>query len=73
MCGTRGPDLRIQTKSGKDATDRFPELADITRVLADAVLDGELVAFTGGRPDWGATMSRRLARPAAARALAEES
>jgi bifunctional non-homologous end joining protein LigD len=73
MCGTRGVDLRIQTKSGKDATDRLPELADITGVLADAVLDGELVAFTGGRPDWGATMSRRLARPAGARALAEES
>lgn len=44
--------LRLETTRQLDATDRFPELAGLADILAPhrVILDGEVVAFEGGRP-----------------------
>jgi bifunctional non-homologous end joining protein LigD len=50
-----GGRLRLEARSGRDITARYPELRELGRALAgrEAVLDGEVVAFdTGGRPSF---------------------
>ncbi|HEX8804064.1 MAG TPA: non-homologous end-joining DNA ligase [Acidimicrobiales bacterium] len=49
-----GRPLRLETTRGLDATVRFPELAGFPAAVSPhrAVLDGELVAFDGGRPSF---------------------
>ena len=73
----QGGRLRLQARSGRDITPRYPELRPIAEALAgrEVVLDGEVVAFDGGRPsfqklqgadapDLASTQIRRLARDA---------
>lgn len=61
---------RLQTRRGHDVTSRFPELGEV-EALGDVLLDGELVVLgETGRPDFGATISRLLAKPARAGVLA---
>jgi len=50
-----GGRLRLEARSGRDITPRYPELRELGRALAgvDAVLDGEVVAFDAdGRPSF---------------------
>ncbi|GGD15427.1 non-homologous end-joining DNA ligase [Nocardioides daphniae] len=47
---------RLTSRNGNDVTGAFPELA--TLEVPDLVLDGEVVAFTDGRPDFGALATR---------------
>jgi bifunctional non-homologous end joining protein LigD len=50
-----GGRLRMEARSGRDITPRYPELRELGRALAgvDAVLDGEVVAFDAdGRPSF---------------------
>jgi bifunctional non-homologous end joining protein LigD len=59
--------LRLETTRGLDALARFPELAGLPEALAPhrAVLDGEVVAFVGGKPNFGQLQHRmHLTRPA---------
>ncbi|MBC3844648.1 hypothetical protein GXW82_44080 [Streptacidiphilus sp. 4-A2] len=64
--------LRLLTRNGNPATDRFPELAELLELLPgrNAVLDGEIVAADDqGRPDFGRLQQRMtLRRPAEIRA-----
>ncbi|WP_188053073.1 DNA ligase D [Sphingosinithalassobacter sp. CS137] len=50
--GAGGP--RIFTRSGLDWTDKFPGIADAAASLrvGSALIDGEIVAFNDGRPDF---------------------
>ncbi len=50
--GKGGP--RIYTRSGLDWTDKFPGIAEAAAGLAakSALIDGEIVAFRDGRPDF---------------------
>jgi bifunctional non-homologous end joining protein LigD len=51
--------LRVWSRRGSDLVDRFPELGDLARELpADSLVDGELVTFAGGRPDFEALRRR---------------
>jgi bifunctional non-homologous end joining protein LigD len=57
-----GGRLRLETRTGRDVTERYPELRALGRALGsrEAVLDGEVVAFdTEGRPDFG-RLQRRM-------------
>jgi bifunctional non-homologous end joining protein LigD len=45
-----------------DYTDRYPELAVLRKLPVGTVLDGELVAIRGGRPDFHALMRRHSRR-----------
>ncbi|WP_127792127.1 ATP-dependent DNA ligase [Agromyces sp. LHK192] len=55
-----GDRVRLLSRSGRDETARYPELAGLARVLrADALVDGEIVALDDeGRPDFGRLQPR---------------
>ncbi|MDT8759170.1 DNA ligase D [Sphingomonas psychrotolerans] len=49
--GGKGP--KIYTRSGLDWTDKFPGIAEAARSLpAPALIDGEIVAYKNGKPDF---------------------
>lgn len=52
--------VTLRSRSGKDLTDAFPELAELADVIPDgAVLDGEVVALnSSSRPDFGLLQKR---------------
>lgn len=52
--------LRIATRLGNDATQAYPELRGLPTVLSDTavLLDGEIVAFDGGRPSFAKIQER---------------
>ena len=52
--------LRLLSRSDRDMTRSYPELADLARQSGtrDMVLDGEITAFDGGRPSFAALQRR---------------
>jgi bifunctional non-homologous end joining protein LigD len=69
--------LTLRSRTGKDITATYPELARVGAAISgqngirQAVLDGEIVAFREGRPDFEALQSRiHVADPEQARRLA---
>ncbi|RAG81822.1 ATP-dependent DNA ligase [Streptacidiphilus pinicola] len=60
--------VHVRSRTGAEATERFPELAAVAEALGDtaAVLDGEVVALgVNGSPSFGALQERMsLRRPA---------
>jgi bifunctional non-homologous end joining protein LigD len=70
-----GGRVRLMTRRRLDVVDRYPELAPLARLPAGTVLDGEVVAFVEGKPDFFTVLRRerprgplRRAAPAAVRA-----
>jgi ATP-dependent DNA ligase len=61
---------RVQSRRGADLTDAFPDIAAAAAAQLDGgtVVDGELVIWTEGRPDFP-SLQRRLARRRTAGAL----
>lgn len=56
-----GKSIRIQSRSGRDITDRFPEIAEAASQLKveSAVMDGEIVRLDeSGSPQFGEVISR---------------
>ena len=55
-----GGQLRLISRTGKDITATYPDLAGLDGAVAagQALLDGEIVAFTDGRPDFEALQPR---------------
>ena len=49
-----GGRLRLEARSGRDITPRYPELRELGRALGthEAILDGEVVSFEGGVPSF---------------------
>src|SRR4051794_7695096 len=73
MAYVDGGRLRLESRNGRDITPRYPELRELGRALGsrDAVLDGEVVAFDGGRPSFQKLQGRmHLASEHAVRRLA---
>ena len=64
--------LRLLSRSGRDMTRAYPELADLARQAGsrEMVLDGEIAAFTGGRPSFAALQRRMHVAAPAPRLLA---
>jgi bifunctional non-homologous end joining protein LigD len=52
--------LRLVSRTGKDISTTYPEVAGLGRAVGhkQAVLDGEIVALSGGRPDFEALQPR---------------
>lgn len=50
--------LLLRTRSGRVVTDAFPELAGLTTVAHDAMLDGEAVVFSDGEPSFAHVVQR---------------
>lgn len=68
-----GDDVFLQSRGGLDMSGWFPELVESIRRLAGlpAIVDGEVVAWRDGRPDFSALQQRtRLRRPEAVQAAA---
>jgi bifunctional non-homologous end joining protein LigD len=75
--------LRLASRTGKDITATYPELSELAGLAGLAgllgasgreqlLLDGEIVAFAGGRPDFEALQPRmHVSSPAAAMRLAQ--
>jgi ATP-dependent DNA ligase len=64
--------VRLQTRSGRDVTSVWMDLALAGMQLpAGVVLDGEGIVYVDGRIDFGAAQSRANSTPARARTLAE--
>jgi bifunctional non-homologous end joining protein LigD len=70
IIGVQDGRVEVRSKRAIDITDRFPELGQINRVVADAVFDGEIVVLDGSALDFGATVARLRMRPAKAVAIA---
>jgi bifunctional non-homologous end joining protein LigD len=60
---------RLLSRSGRDVTANFPELADLAGLAPDVLLDGEVVLLDGGIPSFAALGERMhgLVDPRAAR------
>ncbi len=58
-----GGRVRLVSRTGKDMTSTYPELAVLAgRAGVPVILDGEIVAIRGGRPDFGLLQSRMHVR-----------
>jgi bifunctional non-homologous end joining protein LigD len=58
-----GGRMRLMSRNDKDMTGAYPELATLGAMPATpVVLDGEIVAFADGRPDFGRLQSRMHVR-----------
>ena len=55
--------LRLVTSEGQDVTRCFPELAELTHLVPDVVLDGTIVLLTAGVPDASALRARLHGAP----------
>jgi bifunctional non-homologous end joining protein LigD len=55
--------LRLVTQEGQDVTPCFPELAGLTHLVPDVVLDGTVVLLTHGKPDAEALAARLRGAP----------
>jgi bifunctional non-homologous end joining protein LigD len=67
--------LRLGSRTGKDITATYPELAGLGHAIGhkQVLLDGEIVAFTDGRPDFEALQPRmHVSSPTQAVRLAEQ-
>jgi bifunctional non-homologous end joining protein LigD len=71
----QGGRLRLQARSGRDVTARYPELRPLAEALGarEVILDGEVVAFDGTRPSFQKLQSRmHLTSEHAVRRLARD-
>ncbi|MGF1647588.1 MAG: non-homologous end-joining DNA ligase [Kineosporiaceae bacterium] len=50
--------LTVRSRTGRDVTVAFPELAALARVSPDVLLDGEAVALDEGRPSFSRVVER---------------
>jgi bifunctional non-homologous end joining protein LigD len=63
--------VRIVSRNGNDVSAAYPELVTLAADAGDALLDGEIVAFAGGRPSFELLQTRMHVRgPSQARRLA---
>jgi bifunctional non-homologous end joining protein LigD len=69
---TSGGRLRLLSRNGTDMTACYPELSVLAgQVSGPVVLDGEIIAIRGGRPDFGLLQSRLHVHHPAARLLSD--
>ena len=62
--------LRLSSRTGRDMTRHFPELAELASVAADVLLDGEVVLLADGVPSFAALADRFHRVPTAAEVAA---
>lgn len=74
LARTEGGEVRLSSRSGRDETARYPELADLASALrGDALVDGEIVALDeAGRTDFSLLQPRmNVTKPREIAELAE--
>ncbi len=58
LADIRGGRLRLSTRTGRSATERFPELAGLASQYDDLLLDGEICVLARGVPSFAALADR---------------
>ncbi|WP_163571509.1 non-homologous end-joining DNA ligase [Fodinicola feengrottensis] len=58
IASAAGGRLRLHSRSDKDVTAIYPELAGLAEMFPEGTLDGEIVAFDKGRPSFPALQDR---------------
>lgn len=58
LVDVRGGRLTLTSRSGRDVTAAFPELAGLAEAYDDMLLDGEVIALEQGRPSFAALAER---------------
>ena len=53
-----GENLSVRSRNDKELIGSFPELGELKELATNAVLDGEIIVFKGGRPDFQAAAQR---------------
>ncbi|MBN2333939.1 non-homologous end-joining DNA ligase [Candidatus Bathyarchaeota archaeon] len=53
-----GDSLRIRSRNDNEVSHKFPELAELTELISDAVLDGEIIVMKDGEVDFQAVAQR---------------
>jgi DNA ligase D-like protein (predicted ligase)/DNA ligase D-like protein (predicted 3'-phosphoesterase) len=56
-------DLSLRSRNGKELINDFPELTELKRKANNVVLDGEIVIFNNGKPDFQALLERGKTKP----------
>lgn len=69
LADVAGGQLRLTSRTERDVTIAFPELAGLAMLFEDMLLDGEIVVMQSGRPSFGA-LAERFHVTSAARASA---
>ena len=54
-------ELSIRSRNDKELKQNFPELAELTTLSKNVVLDGEIIVITQGKPDFQAVIERAKA------------
>ncbi len=57
--------LSLMSRNGRELAGQFPELGGLTTLAPGTVLDGEIVAMSGGKPEIQALLPRVQAAPGA--------
>lgn len=65
-----GGTLKLTSRTGRDMTPNFPELAGLLEIADDALLDGEVVLMVDGRPSFAALSERFHRAPSPAEVTA---
>lgn len=72
LAETANGEVRLSSRTERDITNSFPELADLGSAVQDAVLDGEIIAMVDGAPSLAGLRERiHVTDPRRARELAE--
>lgn len=72
LADVNGDRVRLFSRSGRDISASFPELADVGGNLQDALIDGEIIALDSGVPSFAALAERmHVSEPRRAAQLAE--
>lgn len=58
LADVSGGDLRLYSRTERDVTVAYPELAGLAQEFADMLLDGEIVLMRDGAPSFGALAER---------------
>jgi DNA ligase D-like protein (predicted ligase) len=59
MCYVEGGKYRLVGRRKSDYTAQFPELAPLAKLPDGSVIDGEIVAMVGGKPDFTSLLTRQ--------------
>ncbi len=54
-------DVSLQSRNGNELIDKFPELRELSSLISNAVLDGEIIVMKDGVPDFRSVLKRNQA------------
>ena len=56
-----GEEINLKSRNNKELITKFPELRELSKLVSNVVLDGEIVILANGLPDFQTVASRNQA------------